>query len=243
MQLIVTDLETTGVDPAQGAEIIELGFVVVRDNGPNEFQRGDSAFAVVTEQSFLFSPQRPVPPEASAIHHLIAEDLVNGAPMAETFQAFWAWPGYSVAHNAAFEQSFIDPHRNRQWLCTLKAAKRMWPNLQSHTNQSIRYARGMATLPHLGWNRDALNGAHRALPDARVTAGLIVDMLAQQDVLELLRWTIEPMYLPHVPFGKHRGSLWSDVPTDYLEWMLRQGDMNPDFHHWARVEIARRGPL
>ncbi|HBZ18829.1 MAG TPA: DNA polymerase III subunit epsilon, partial [Betaproteobacteria bacterium] len=30
-----------------------------------------------------------------------------------------------------------------------------------------------------------------------------------------------------MPFGKHKGSLLSDMPRDYKEWLLKQGDIDP----------------
>jgi exodeoxyribonuclease X len=30
-----------------------------------------------------------------------------------------------------------------------------------------------------------------------------------------------------MPFGKHKGALFADVPSDYKEWLLTQGDIDP----------------
>jgi len=30
-----------------------------------------------------------------------------------------------------------------------------------------------------------------------------------------------------IPFGKHKGMLLADVPSDYRQWLLTQGDINP----------------
>jgi len=29
-----------------------------------------------------------------------------------------------------------------------------------------------------------------------------------------------PILIPRMPFGKHKGMLFSEVPQDYLEWLL-----------------------
>jgi exodeoxyribonuclease X len=53
-----------------------------------------------------------------------------------------------------------------------------------------------------------------------------------------MRWTNEPVLLPKVTFGKHRGQAWTDVPVDYLQWILRQQDMNENVVHTARHHLA-----
>jgi DNA polymerase III epsilon subunit-like protein len=39
-------------------------------------------------------------------------------------------------------------------------------------------------------------------------------------VEEMIRISNGPILIPRMPFGKHRGELFSDVPPDYLEWLL-----------------------
>ena len=65
MTVRVIDIETTGIDPATDA-IVEVASVdLTRDN------------AITNRQETLVRPGIPVPPEASAIHHLIEQDLVS----------------------------------------------------------------------------------------------------------------------------------------------------------------------
>lgn len=40
--------------------------------------------------------------------------------------------------------------------------------------------------------------------------------------------------------GKHRGLKWVDIPIDYLQWMLRQTDMDADATWCASQELSRR---
>jgi hypothetical protein len=42
-------------------------------------------------------------------------------------------------------------------------------------------------------------------------------------------------------FGKHKGSNLSDVPTDYLQWCLRElTDATDDWRKMVRDELHRR---
>jgi len=81
---------------------------------------------------------------------------------------------------------------------------------------------------------------HPTSPDAFVTAHLLWDMLEEASVEQLIAWTAGPKQLPKVPFRKHRGAAWADVPKDYREWMARQADMDGDGIWNAWRELAAR---
>ena len=87
------------------------------------------------------------------------------------------------------------------------------------------------------------NPAHRAGPDAWVTAHILMDLLAEHPVEQLIAWTAEPRRLDRIPFGKHRGRPWSEAPDDYLRWMAGQGDMDAEVVAAARQELTRRSGL
>ncbi len=58
-------------------------------------------------------------------------------------------------------------------------------------------------------------------------------------VEDLVAWTLEPNLLPMCRFGKHSGKPWSEVPKDYLQWMVKtMTDMDSDLRftveHWLR---------
>jgi exodeoxyribonuclease X len=46
--------------------------------------------------------------------------------------------------------------------------------------------------------------------------------------------------LVNVGFGKHRGMKWTDVPGDYLDWMITKGDFNEDVMHTAQTVRRQR---
>lgn len=44
-----------------------------------------------------------------------------------------------------------------------------------------------------------------------------------------------------ISFGKHAGKLYSEVPTDYLQWFVKNGyDQMADRKIWAQEELDRR---
>lgn len=44
-----------------------------------------------------------------------------------------------------------------------------------------------------------------------------------------------------VPFGKHKGELFTRLPVSYLKWMLNQETMKPQWKALAKAEFERRG--
>lgn len=129
-----------------------------------------------------------------------------------------------------------------KWICTYKVALRAWPEAPAHSNQTLRYWRGLDSRVEQGFDRGLARLAHRAEPDAYVTTWLLADLLSQVSIDQAIAWTNEPKVFPILSFGKHRGAKWADVPTDYLQW-LRDGQhsMDTDWRHGATLELTRRG--
>lgn len=231
MILRVIDIETTGLAPP--AEIIELGRVdVVSSDGSYQINR--PAF-------HLFRPLHGIPPETKAIHHITDNDFLADTPICsnELLQkAIWegSAPDVLVAHNCGFERTFIPEAASSKlpWICTLKVALHVWPAAPGHSNQILRYWR------NLDLDNALATPPHRAAPDAWVTAHLLVELLTLTTVDQMISWTEQPKKLPTIPFGKHRGSTWSDVPQGYLQWMVRQADMDADVILCAGEELERR---
>lgn len=221
----VIDVETTGFPP--DAAMVEVGRTNVRlypdgwriESGPV------SAFV---------DPCRPIPPEVSAIHHIVAADCAGSMSQAEAVH--WATVGadFVCAHNAEFDAQFVRPTR-LPWLCTLKGARNVWPDLISHANQAVRYARGLCQSVE---ERNMVS--HRAAADTWVTAHILIDILNNLPVERLAEISQAPSRLLRMPFGKHKGSKFSELPWDYISWIINKSDLGEDIKFSARAEQKRR---
>lgn len=233
----VVDLETTGLPP--DAEVIEIAAVDVRIS-PFALPRIDEGRTLTGQprpmQAFV-CPPRPIPPEASAVHHIIDGDVAGALPWCEV------WPGfispavtYYCAHSAKFERAFIPDIMtdDRPWICTWKCALRLWPDAPKHSNQALRY-----WLKRPGLDRSKANLAHRAWPDAYVTAHLLAAMLECVTAEQLVAWSAEPAILPRITFGKLRGRPWSDADGGLLHWVIDR-DFDEDVKFTVRAELERR---
>jgi len=211
----VVDIETTGFQPTSDRVVEIAGVYFSLEAG------------VTHREGYLVNPGRPIPKEATAIHGLIDSDVANADTLEFAIERlinkhFDVW----VAHNAGFDFGFI-PAGGIPVACTLVLARRLWPDLPNHKNQTLR----------LHWNLEIpeIEGLspHRADPDAMVTASLLrlqLQVLQERypeikSLGDFLEWMNTPYLLPVCVVGKrYRGLPWVDVPTNYLGWVLETYD-------------------
>jgi len=223
----VIDFETTGVKAEDHpAQIIEYGFQDVLT----------SALVLGKAERNFVRSAIPCDVEARAVHHITDEEIASGVPLEHALLALTTGtPDYFVAHNAEFEQEFFTGGQV-PWICTYKCALRIWPDAPRHTNQVLRYWLG------IDCDFDRAFPPHRALPDAYVTAHILVRMLkmgvATLGMLEA--WSKEPPMPKHIKFGKHRGAEWAELPRDYLAWIADKSDMDADTKWLARKHLGKR---
>ena len=171
----VFDTETTGLDPAGGDEIIQIGATRIV-NG-----------RLLKHESFeqLIDPRRPLDPASIAVHHITPEMLEGQPTIAEVLPAFhrFAHDTVLVAHNAAFDMRFLQLKEEKlrirfdqPVLDTLLLAAFLLPN-QEHSLEALALYFGVRVF-----------GRHTALGDALVTAEIFLKMiplLAEKGVVTL----------------------------------------------------------
>lgn len=228
MRIRVVDLETSGLAPPAG--VVEIGWCDVIST--------DAGWAVDgAPQSCLVNPEHSIPPEISAIHHIVDADVAD-APTFEVAGRAVFGPDIALdalaAHSAKFEQQFITTEMTgaKPWCCTYRCALRLWKDAPSHSNQALRYWR----KPE-GLDRNLALVAHRAGPDAYVTAHHLRDMLNGGALLEhMIKRSSQPALLINCHIGKYNGKKWADVDVGFLRWMLDK-DFGEDEMYTARYWI------
>jgi len=228
--LRVVDLETTGNSFTDGG-VVEVGWQDLRREAGGWRLDGPPGARLV-------DPGRPISPATSAIHHLIDEDVAGADPWTAVGPDILAAAPVLAAHRAAFEQRWCPPAMTgrARWICTYKCALRLWPEAPGHSNQTLRYWR----RPE-GLDRALGSPAHRAGPDAYVTAHHLRDMLAEAPLERLLAWSEEPALLVRVPHGPWRGRAWRELDDEALARMLAgEAGGNADLMFTARFERRRR---
>jgi len=99
MREIILDTETTGLNPAQGDRLVEIGAVELLHRLPT-----GKVFHV------YLNPERDMPKEAEAVHGLSAAFLADKPYFADKVEEFLTFVGDAklVIHNANFDMAFIN---------------------------------------------------------------------------------------------------------------------------------------
>lgn len=228
MRAIFYDTETTGVKSDKDF-IIEI-----------------AAFDPLNDKTFekFVNPGCPIPPEATAIHHITDDMVANAAPfgqMVEEFLDFCSGDVVLIAHNNdGFDYHFLKAEFDRcgktmpswKFLDSLKWARRYRKDLPRHTLQFLREIYGVAA-----------NNAHRALDDVIVlhqVFSFMTDDLSIQEVYHLLN---APRDIHHMPFGKHQGMPLKQLPRDYVKWLVGSGAFDKPENGELKTSLEKLGLL
>lgn len=220
------DFETTGTPEDEAAEIIEFG----------RYDVDLATRAIGNPWTSLACPRGPIPAVTKAVHHITEADIGEAPYARALFDEFYDGCGPAdilVAHNAKFERHFHDGD-GRPWIDTYRVARVVWPDAPTHSNQGLRY---WLDLPV---DRDKASPPHRALPDAYVTAHLLVRVLDHKTIDEMVHISKYPALLKVMNFGKHRGMTFEAAPLDYLQWIRDMSEMDEDTKFSARYWVAKR---
>lgn len=224
----VIDLETTGFDPSKDRIVESASLTTSKD-------------VTVIAYHSLHDPQIPIPPSASAVHHLTDADIVGKQPfdneefagLCESRIIAWA------AHFAEFERGFLK--LQKPVICTLRLAKRLWGGLESYSNSFLRYYFKLEGCENVI--------PHRALGDVIVTAAILrlelKELIAKRngaaiDIKSLVEWIEEPFLLDTISFGMHKGKRWEELPKDYLRWIvtkMKEPEPDRDTLHTAKYYL------
>jgi len=182
MREIVLDTETTGLDPAQGHRVVELGCIELLNRIP-------------TGASFhrYLNPERDVPPEAFAVHGLSAEFLSDKPRFCDVADEFIAFIGDAplVAHNAGFDHSFLCAELQRVERALI-ARERLIDTLMLARRKHSAGPYSLDALCVRYGIDNSRRSKHGALLDAEILAEVYVELLGARQAQLGLAETIDP---------------------------------------------------
>jgi DNA polymerase III epsilon subunit family exonuclease len=163
-EFVVFDLETTGLSPTRD-RICELGAVRVR------------GLELVDSFQSLVNPGIALPEPVARLTGLRQQELRTAPSAAAVVRQFLGFAGDAllVAHNARFDQRFLEQHLLALYgrrlseapLCTAALARRLLEGRRRRVGlASLANFFGVPTSP-----------CHRALPDAETTAQVLVHLI------------------------------------------------------------------
>ena len=218
-RMIVLDFETTGLQP--GYRPVEIAWL--------EF---DSLYKVSQSVTSLIDPQMPIEPGAQKVHGISAE-MLAGMPTLEEFlqgehaDKFADEHVLVVAHNAAFDLPMFAPFcKKATSLCTMRLAQALYPTAENHKLQTLASMFAVDVEP-----------THRAMADVGACFELLRTIAKKEDksIDELLVVASYTSPESLMPFGKHKGKMIKDLPSDYVAWLT--STLEPG--HWIHPVIAQ----
>ncbi|HIJ39016.1 MAG TPA: DNA polymerase III subunit epsilon [Rhodospirillaceae bacterium] len=171
MREIVLDTETTGLDPATGHRVVEIGCVELLNHLPSG-------------QVFhcYLNPERPMPAEALAIHGLSDEFLADKPVFESIAEPFLAFIGEDplIIHNADFDLKFLnwelkllsrDPLVKSRAIDTVALARRRFPGSPANLDALCR---------RFGIDNSSRD-KHGALLDAELLAEVYLELIGGRE--------------------------------------------------------------
>ena len=176
-KFIILDTETTGLEVQQGHRIIEIGAVLLNDR-----KKSEEHF-----HTYL-NPSRLIDEEASKVHGIMNEDLIDKPYFEEVAEEFLEFVDGStlVIHNAAFDVGFLNNE--------LKLASSKYPMLEDICKIEDSLALAKDKFPGQRNSLDALANRfdisgydrtfHGALLDANILADVYMSLTGGQSKFE-----------------------------------------------------------
>ncbi|MCO8101044.1 putative quorum-sensing-regulated virulence factor [Acinetobacter indicus] len=218
MHAIILDTETHTLN----------GYPIEVAYAPIQLQQGKISLDKSQIFDQFYQVDEPISYAAMAVHHILESDLID-QPHYTSFRL----PEetlYIIGHNIdydirAIQKCGVDTSHIKA-ICTLALARLVWPDVEAHNISALIYMISKGSEKA----RDMIKKAHRADMDIILTANILMHIVhhLQIDSIEALYAASEDARIPRVmSFGKHRGTAIADLPNDYIQWLLRQDELDP----------------
>lgn len=222
---MIIDFEAT--DVSREAEATQMGWRKI------EFKDGILSYKILNKHSgsgwFYCKPDRAISFGAMAVSHIMPNDVAYTPNHKDIVPDFLPkGEAYIIGHNVDFDiqvaaNAGVDVSQYKR-ICTQALARRLLPELDSHSLGALTYA----INPDLA--RQYCRNAHDAGWDVTFTLWLLEHLCELGNItsMEQLYLASEEARIPLTfTFGKHKGKAISDVARQdkgYLHWLIRNSE-------------------
>ena len=161
----VVDVETTGLSASKN-RVIEIALVKIEN------------LKITDKLSYLINPQTYIPPFITSLTGISNDDVIGAPIFSDIVEEIISFTDKTIltAHNFSFDSSFLNTEFmmsgrefvNEHSCCTLKLARKIYPNLQSKSLSSVAKSLNLKN-----------SNTHRALGDAEITAKVLLKMIKE----------------------------------------------------------------
>lgn len=204
MRAIIFDTETDGIQPDR--EACDVGLIEIDLHTLEELGRAEAMLKI----------SKPISPEASAIHG-ITDDMLVDKPtvhewVTETFGGRLEGDVVLIGHRVDFDLPMFAPIGDAKWTVDTLLLSQLFLNVTTE-NRKLDTLKAALGLPGGGIS-------HRAMADCMTCHQLLQHLmpLTGRSLIDIA--TTEVFMLHEMPWGKHEGKPLMKVPRKYREWLM-----------------------
>lgn len=209
---IVLDTETTGLDAPMRA--VEIAWIIF-----------DDELNVLAEHVMRTDPERPISEGASAIHGVHDKDVI-GCPKVPEVMALVPKGDprlIVVGHNISYDLRVVGEHLEYHAdVCTLALSRRWIKGTTNHKLPTLQAELGLTK-----------QDSHSALGDCRTSLEVLARCMeaSGRNFKALVELESVPKMITKMPFGMHKGKLFTEIPRDYLQWLSKREQLHKDLEY------------
>jgi len=202
MYTIILDTETSGLTGKD--RVIEFGIIVCDHNMNVVYKNSDYCFI-----PFKLS-------KSVSEYNGITNNNVETAKKIKETDTYLMFDKYNIPDNiVVIHNSWFDMYMlylshiqiNCKVIDTLNCARCLYPESESYKLEHL-------LNKYVHHDDKKVVQKHRAIDDCYELLKLYKCMLREYDEESLIRFSMKRI----VPFGKHKGKLWKNLDTNYLQW-------------------------
>lgn len=212
-RFILADTETVGLNPpaSPASGVVEAAYL----------ELDMDTLEIVNEVYSRTNPGCEIHPEASKVHGIYAEDVVDSPQLEDVYYI----PDAAVhcGHNAPFDLKFLATRYDNLvgTLCTLSLARQYIHDSPNHKLGTL--------VEHLGLPKGE---AHNALADCHMTRHLLIHIVEKtgRSLQAHIAAARKPKVLQLMPFGKFKGQRITTLPRWYIDYFADK-EVDPDLRY------------